>query len=616
MFCAEDATTAKLAATAVEAQAVGQEAREDDKAVTTAMASNSDMLEHLVTEAVKKVLADREAGAEKLSRNIVSRVVEELKPTLASGSNAAATTATTIRDSVAPNAIGKHVAVPIPIAKPVACVYNPTPIAELKKRHIPVVSYMPTRGNRVAVKRKSSPITAKPWLSIIGESNRICQSEVTYKPTAIVNNTSTDDVKDTVQTYIPTVKLDLYDDERNSIDYQSKFKEAYYPKSKKRREEYVPKKIKTPLQTTSQPLIDADGGAIIDRFESEFDTILSGDRSTTDLPVPVPAIAPDESSQDYSLDDEAKFSDDDVVENVSKDEEDANIDKIDERTNELDEKEKENLQCAKFDAVDKRKSSIRDGINSNCNAKMADDTTKSSDKLKEREGSNASARSSEKRRDEEKEYCTNKEKDVHKSGNNERDKGDRSSEGKDKERSKHKSDYRDKHRSSSSRHKDKRKSHDGKDSSHKSSSRKHSKGEDRSTRSRKDRHISSKRNRDHDRLGQDGKHRSKTSSKSDKEVTTRSRKSTDKHCPKSRSGTSSSGKQTDNDSERNLLSDDGSEYSPANTHSFIDSEIFDLSDSDHDVQEECLKIFHVSNLHYFYVNKKKCTLIIRNIIDK
>lgn len=569
----EDAGSTAGVAGVVEAQTAGQ--TQEDKP-TDVVASAPDMLQHLVTEAVKKVLADQEVtDTEKVSQNIVSQVVEGLKPTLSSG------TAASIRNA-AP-IIGKHVAIPTPITKPVsACVYNPTPIAELKKRHIPVVSYMPTRETRVAVKRKFSPETAKPWLSVVQESSGSqVTPEVTYKPTAIVN-TATD--QDAVQGYVPTVKSDTsssnsYED-GNSNDYQSKFKEVYCPKSKKRREEYVPKKIKAPLKTVQQ-LNDAT----LNRFESDFDMIdeIITSNHATSVALGQAKASASEDSQDYSLDIEPRFSDDEPVEDISTDEHNA---KRSEQTEDVNEKEKENLQHAGIDIADKQTSNKDNKIHSNhCDAKTGD--IKSDRSKQHKAGDSRSL--SERREDSTVRQDADKEKEKHRSHNKnkEGDKRDRhSSEKRDKERSKHKSDSRDKHRSSSSRDKDKRRSsRDSKDSSRGSGER---------SDSRRHSHVSPKKERnDHHKSSRRDKHKSSSNSSSSKSSRHTSSRSDRKHRSESsrRSSDSSrkSNKHKESSSERN--SSNRSDSSADSVHSFIDDEILELSDSDHDVQEECLRIF-------------------------
>ncbi|CAL1688882.1 unnamed protein product [Lasius platythorax] len=567
----EDAGSTAGMAEVVEAQAAGQ-AQEDKSA--DVVASNPDMLQHLVTEAVKKVLADQEVtDTEKVSQNIVSQVVEGLKPTLGSGSAAPMRNATS-------NIVGKHIAIPTPVTKPVACVYNPTPIAELKKRHIPVVSYMPTRESRVAVKRKFSPERVKPWLNVIQESSSSQSSEVTYKPTAIVNSTD----QDTVQSYIPTIKSDSsssnsYDDS-NSNDYQSKLKEVYYPKSKKRREEYVPKNVKAPLKTVQQL-----NHATLNQFEPEFDMIdeiLTVDHPTSNALGQAKTSA-SEDSQDYSFDIEPKFSDDESIEDISKNEHNASIEKA-EQIDDVNEKEKENLQHARADTVDKQTSNKDKKMHNNhYDAKM--DDTKNSDRSKHK--ASDTSKLSQRREDSTKE-STDKEKERHKSHSKskKRDRKDHhSSERRDKERSRHSSDSRDRHRPSSSRDKDKKKSNrDSKDSLHRS--------KDHSD-SRRRRHTSPKTDRNnHHKSSRHDKHKSRTNSSSSISNKHTSSRSDRKHLKSSRRSSDSSRKSSKHKESNSEGNSSGSYDSPVDSiHSFMDEEILELSDSDHDVQEECLRIF-------------------------
>lgn len=218
----EDVATTSTSAEAV-AEAQNTENAQSGKATVV---TNPEMLQQLVEEAVKNVLANQEVGdKEKVSQTIVSQVVQGLKPNLELKAPMG------IQQPEAPVPImARHINIPQQIMKPV--VYNPTPIAELKKRHIPV--YMPTR-DRIAVKRKALP-EDKPW------SSAIFNSEVTYKPTAI--NSS----EETAKSYVPTVKASIPE---NPYDDGNK-KEIYYPKTKKKREEYIPKMVKTPLKVTEE----------------------------------------------------------------------------------------------------------------------------------------------------------------------------------------------------------------------------------------------------------------------------------------------------------------------------------------------------------------------------
>ncbi|XP_011158953.1 RNA exonuclease 1 homolog [Solenopsis invicta] len=566
----EDESAAEVAGV-VETQTTEQ--MQEDKC--TNVSSTPDMLQHLVTEAVKKVLANQEvADTEKVSQNIVSQVVEGLKPTLSSGS---AVSMHTITPS-----IGKHLMIPTPITKPVACVYNPTPIAELKKRHIPVISYMPNRESRVAVKRKFSPERAKPWPNVVQESSSSqITTEIIYKPTAIVNTTD----QDAVQGYVPTCKSDTsssnsYDDS-NSNDYQLKFKEEYYPKSKKKREEYVPKNIKAPLKTVQQ-LNDST----LNQFDSEFDILdeIITSNHITPVALEQAKASASEDSQDYSFDIEPRFSDDESIEDTFT--YDPNVsEKKSEQTEDVNEKEKKNLQHEEIDTKDKQTSNKDNKIHSNHHHDAKTGDIKSNDRSKEHKTSD-SRKFSEKREDAARQD-TDKEKHQSRDKNKEKDSRDRhSSERRDKERSRHKSDSRDKHRSSSSKDKDRRRSsRDSKDSSRGSRER---------SDSQRHKHTSPKKDRnDRHKSSRQDKHKSSSNSSSSKSSKHTSNRSDRKHRSESnrRSNNSSkkSSKHKESSSERN--SSDRSDGSIVSIHSFNNDEILELSDSDHDVQEECLRIF-------------------------
>ncbi|XP_033341903.2 uncharacterized protein LOC117229499 [Megalopta genalis] len=266
---------------------------QEPKATTV---QSDSVLQQLVTEAVKKVLANQDVTTtDQFScQNVVSRVVEGLKPTLTSGNVGKL-------EIVAANVAEKGADVPPPINKPVPCVYNPTPIAELKKRHIPIISYMPTRESRVAVKRKCSPEGVKSWLS--NELTDTQTVEAKYKPTTIVNVNA----RDNSQSYVPTCKVDPVLssslDDGNSSDYAFKLGDAYYPRSKKRREEYVPKKIKAPL-TSIEGLKDSVTYNFTPGFDKTNQPATNASRSPTDF---------DSNAQSHRFysDLEPKFSDDD-----------------------------------------------------------------------------------------------------------------------------------------------------------------------------------------------------------------------------------------------------------------------------------------------------------------
>ncbi|XP_046405797.1 RNA exonuclease 1 homolog [Ischnura elegans] len=107
---------------------------------------NHDILQQLVSEAVKKALRDTElsastegdagssnssGGTEEVSSKLVEKVIEGLKPLVAR--------------SPPP--------LPIPAVTPSVPSYKPTPIAELRKRHIPV-PYTPKDTKTILVKRQ------------------------------------------------------------------------------------------------------------------------------------------------------------------------------------------------------------------------------------------------------------------------------------------------------------------------------------------------------------------------------------------------------------------------------------------------------------------------------
>lgn len=293
MFFLEDAGINTESTETVDSRSTSQP--QESKA--TVVQSDSDVLQQLVTEAVKKVLANQDGtNTDKLScQNVVSQVVEGLKPSLTAGTSSSL-------DIVTTGTIENRTDVTTPINKPIPCVYNPTPIAELKKRHIPIVSYMPTRESRVAVKRKCSPDGFKSWLSISCESTEVQTTEIKYKPTTIINS----EVRDSNQGYIPTYKSDTLSsnsyEEGSSNEYLLKLKEAYYPKCKKRREEYVPKNVKAPLKT-----VENLKESTLTRFQSGFDI-------TDELSANVKNVSnvqPSEESIRSCADVEPKFSDED-----------------------------------------------------------------------------------------------------------------------------------------------------------------------------------------------------------------------------------------------------------------------------------------------------------------
>ncbi|XP_034933898.1 RNA exonuclease 1 homolog isoform X2 [Chelonus insularis] len=470
---------------------------------TSISATNSEIIQQLVSEAVSKVLATQNvSNKEEVSENIVSKVVEGLKPTLSS-------------------TIGKHVGVPQLISKP-PCVYNPTPISELKKRHIAVPVYNPTRESKVAVKRKSDD-SAKPWLSSLPESIKT-KSELTYKPTTISNSND----KTSIDSYVPTVKFDasnVYEPSINSGD-ASKKKEAYYPKVKKRREEYVPKAIKLPLKSVQElENITAD--------DSKSDCV----EDNTNL---------------YEI--EAKFSDDedDGVTNSTKEVQNFNdkasedIQVQEENKSEKCEKDSENV---KTDLL--RETSVN-------KEEISEEDKSKHDKTKKEHGSRRSSSSSHSSRH----RSRDKEKNDHSKKDDSHRKSSKSSDRSRSSSKSHKSHHHESSRhSSSSKSRDKSRSHRDKSSSSKENDRSHH-------------HKSSKHE----------KHESSRSSKSDKKKS--SSKNVDKDHSHSSHASGETKKTALEDSDHDDRSNSGFE------HGFInEDELLETSDSEHDVEEECLKIF-------------------------
>ncbi|XP_057319890.1 RNA exonuclease 1 homolog isoform X1 [Microplitis mediator] len=521
--------------------------------------TDSQTIQQLVTEAVTKVLADQNvSNKEQVSETIVSKVVEGLKPTLTS------------------KTIGKHIGVPQLISKP-PCVYNPTPISELKKRHIAVPVYMPTRESKVAVKRKTSDDGVKPWLSNLPDSIKTKPTEITYKPTAIntinaLNDSNKDKLSDNC--YVPTSKSQStlnYDNHSNNYGSHKSKKEAYYPKPKKRREEYVPKMVKAPLKSLEQ-LNDCS----IDEFEPEFnmldEILISASSNTHQLNYnPMKSY--------YTI--EPKFSDDENEDTGG----DVNTgNKVNNSTKEV-QKTPDKTICNdkkivvnENDVKNNKLSSELDNelniedIDNNESRKNCDDkkvVNKTNDE-RSKERSSHSKSSSNSR------SSSSRSKSSSSKSDNNKEKNDR----KDDKKSTSSSD---RHRSSSKRS-DKSSSKDSKESKQSSS---RSKDKSRSHRDREKSSSSKENDRHHHKSSRHDKHESS--------------KSGDKKKSKSNSNSNSSNKSNDDtqnhkSSEVDKVIDIDSDNDVANNefdHSgFInEDELMETSDSDHDVEEECLKIF-------------------------
>ncbi|XP_046427019.1 RNA exonuclease 1 homolog [Neodiprion fabricii] len=523
--------------------------------------SDSNTFQQLVSQAVKKVLADHKvAETGKISQKIVSRVVEELNPTL---------------NSAAGSVSHQEILITKPTVQATPCVYNPTPIAELKKRHIPVVPYMPTRESKVAIKRKSSPDRFKPWLSIPQEIansldntasvapsySSVKVTEITYKPTAI---SSSGDAS-FVRSYVPTVKSDSsssnsYED-GNSNDYIFKNKDEYRPRSKKRREEYVPKKLKAPLKTVQQLEEPGIGELLMSIDES----LNAGKEASARLEI--------QDSQDYDPEIEAQFSEEE--------EPDQMINSVVKGDNKAE---------GEVRSEDKPKTSHKSSNRSEDkrNGSKSKEASNSSKAQERRDSSLSKERGKSKDKSE-------KDKEGRKVQKKDSEEASTEDTSRDREKRKHSSSSSSKerhHSSSSSRDKNKRQSsRERKESRH--STRESSKKRENSSRSSKDKD----KNEEHTKSSSHQKHKSKSNSSSSRDRY--SSKKTDKSRSRSSTKSSSSSKKTEarkkSDDEVSSAEDhDEKENSPSirfrGSPSYLE-EILEISDSDHDIEEECLKIF-------------------------
>lgn len=581
----EDVGITTEATETVENRSTGQ--AEESKTATVGT-SESDVLQQLVTEAVKKVLANRtvtDVDNKFSCQNVVSQVVEGLKPTLTSGSSSTVNNVTT-------NIVEESTNTPASVNMQ-PCVYNPTPIAELKKRHIPIVSYMPTRKSTVAVKRKSSPDGAKPWLNIGNESAEPQSVEIKYKPSVI-----TPETRDTMQSYIPTCKSEstLLNSckDGSSSEYLLKLRETYYPKSKKKREEYVPKKVKTPLKTA-----DGLNESTLDNFGTNpnmIDEVLIHSKSTSD-------IESSKLSQDSPMDIEPKFSDDEEEDSKSHDD----ISKISTTAIEFRTLEQNksyssakksdclnNIQDVHFPKTIKsnecvNKENYNEKILTHSNTlKQEVFPSEESSKSLQCEERNVSKIDSNKNSVESVKEYKNKDKN------------------KDKSHSTSHKKYKDKHESS-------RKSHSSYSKSKSKNHLRHRSKESKDKKHDKDRSRYKHQEKDRDKERNESKHKSKSDRKdnyrsekrhkysksSSKEHSKNKSDRNDKHSKSSRKSDEkymeSKQKKTSNSLKNvqlNSMGDGDEEYNDHYNSIIDDIDVtFSTSDSDHDVQEECLKIF-------------------------
>ncbi|XP_051157273.1 RNA exonuclease 1 homolog isoform X2 [Leptopilina boulardi] len=551
---------------------------------------DSDALQKLVTETVKKILATQEVSdTDKISENIVTKVVEELKPTLACGS---LVSSPAVPEPSQSNELGKHTGVPSSISK---CVYNPTPIAELKKRHIPIASYIPTRESKVSAKRKISPDRSKSLLSFIHASGNNYSSNEIYKPTSIGIADTT-----SIPSYVPTARSDSspansYDDSNSSEYFPRKSKEQYFPKVKKRREEYVPRRIKHPLKTVQQLEESIEEDTVLE-FARKFETI---DKLLLEDETDVEPI--NEESHEYESID-PKFSDDES--------EDENLIASTDEVKELEDvskvknvEEKENTD---IEQIEKKEE--------NTDSKSHKISSSSSSSKSTREHSNSSKSQS---KDQSKREKSRSEKSQI-SKHDERKKSEGKSESKNSKnetsKDKHSSSKNKEHSSSSSRSKDKNKEKDAhkereKDrSSDRSKSSKDSKSKDskesKDLKSKNKKDYKSEKEREGSRDSKQDKHKSEkhksrsksSSSSSSRKDKHKSHKCDDKHHSSYKS--SSSNHKHNSSSKKTIKSkrdksedrDFGSELEGMHFN-FEDEEPMEISDSDHDVEEECFKIF-------------------------
>lgn len=602
----EDVGVTTEATETVENHSAGQ--AEDSKAATM-VTSDSGVLQQLVTEAVKKVLANRSVTDvdNKLScQNVVSQVVEELKPTLTTGSSGTV-------NNVKATMVEERTNTPASVNMQ-PCVYNPTPIAELKKRHIPIISYMPTRKNTVAVKRKSSPDETKPWLNMGNESAEPQSVEIKYKPTVII----TPEVRDTMQSYIPTCKSDSASlnssKDGSSNEYLLKLRETYYPKNKKKREEYVPKKVKTRLKTG-----DGLNESALDHIETDLnmmDKVLTCSKSTSD--VQSSKISPD------SLDIEPKFSDD----------EEENSNDCD-NTDDHDDTNKNNTAHIDFKTIeqnesypDVKKSDYVNNLQEMYFPKIIDSTDKTinkenhnekiltySDTLKQETfPSDESSKSSQCEKGNVSEVDLNKStvKNVkeYKSKDNNKDKNQRDHSTSHKRyKEKHESSKRS-HSSSHSKSKNKNhlrhKSKESKDKNHDKDRSKYKHQEKDKVQDKDDsKHKSKSDRKDNHRSGKHHGHSKSSSKEHTKNKSDRSSKHLKTH---RRLDDTTNEKYVKSKEKKDLTErfgnslesirlnsmNDNDEENDDHHSSIISNDIdvtFSMSDSDHDVQEECLKIF-------------------------
>ncbi|XP_014219554.1 RNA exonuclease 1 homolog isoform X2 [Copidosoma floridanum] len=627
--------------------------------IASVTSANSNVIEQLVSEAVKKVLADQNVTD---TENIVNKVVEGLKPNLVSSvlSSTAQSMVQNVKslESVAPSLGASTVST----SKSSHCVYNPTPLTDLRKRHIPIAPYELQRESK-AVKRKS-PESDKPWMDVIRNIPGMKEHrshKVRYKPTAISHthvgkehsgHGYSSSAYAVEESYIP--------------EKRRKKKDLYLPKPKKRREEYVPRKPKVPLKL-DQSFED-------DTFDD--DILIDGSDSN-------PSAAVNEESQDLAEVDLKSYDDYDDAAITSETKEDEIEEVVLDVDIQSSHEEKENKELKRQD-VDKSIVSHTDKEKSYKNkeiSKYKDSKSKSSDKTSQedsrssredskprgdvksiredsksmREDAKYSSKHkdkedsrSSKRKEIDSKYSKSKEESKHnkkeedskhsKSKDKERgddkkdrDKGeekrdrDRDKEknrDKDKERErekdkhKHNSKSNDKERSSSLKDndksrekvKEKRDSRDSRDNSCHRSKKDLKSDREKSSSSKDSREGRDSKDRDRSKHRHDEKssHKGKSSSSNSKSKSSKySHKSSDSHSSYSSHKSDKSNEKTsverefvekdDSSSDMNYdISDQEEKYNSPEYEEFspmYDEHLLEDSDSDHDVEAECRKIF-------------------------
>ncbi|XP_014222990.1 RNA exonuclease 1 homolog [Trichogramma pretiosum] len=598
--------------TAIVSESISKAQQVEKNEASPLNSANSEVLQK-ISEAVKKALADENLTD---ADSIANKVVEGLNKKLVSN---VLTTSISNNDTSSIVSSSKHSKVSPPLQ------YTPTPIAELKKRHLPVPAYELTRESK-AVKRKVSG-NEKPWMDIIRNVGTAKESAPSYIPTAI--NPSKPINKNSTLEYIPSTKYDSYLDacETTSINDDAYVPEkikrkddAYYPKPKKRREEYVPRKPKVPLNIHFNDESYEDLEKItynpelnISSAQDKSDDIMEIPLTTIEKPLDeeVITVSDDEDCNDHSNLDLllSKVFEDEVVEKtiVKTEKVDHIVENLNDNNSDVLRFRKESIKTEKNDPlmvledipnVDPKLGKI---INESIKLEKDAQKTKEIDirntlnqkedieHQKNKEVDSRYSKAKDKDKNKEKERRTDKEHEEKKNKEKIKDKDDKKSREKDKH--KHISRSNEKDRSSSSSRDRKRDKDSRSKESSSTSSRRRSKSE-------KDKRSSSKDSRDKRECKDKSNHRTEEKDKS------RSKSSSTEHKSKSSSHRSSSNKSSHShksdkatDDLKNISAEKSSdinkcdspeyeEFSPIN-----DNSLFDESDSEYDVEEECRKIF-------------------------